>query len=137
MLAPKLITRSSDDGPGFFDQYQGCVFSCRNAPRIDQLRGSINLSLEGLRRRGGAGADIFRAFRGAGADIFRGARADIFRAFFAVKSAFPMGCNMRRRNLYEKPQGGAYIAGIIPVPCCYPSAVERIHRRTLGPVQTL
>jgi hypothetical protein len=59
MLAPKLITRSGDDS--LFDQYQGCVFSCRNAPGVDQLRGSINLSLEGLRRRG-AGADFFRAF---------------------------------------------------------------------------
>ena len=76
MLAPKLSTRSDDDS--FFDQYQGCVFSCRNAPGVDQLRGSINLSLEGLRRRG-AGAEIFPR-----------------RAFFAVKSAFPMGCNLRR-----------------------------------------
>jgi hypothetical protein len=76
MLAPKLKTRSGDDS--FFDQYQGCVFSCRNAQGIDQLRGSINLSLEGLCRRG-AGAEIFPP-----------------RAFFAVKSAFPMGCNLRR-----------------------------------------
>jgi hypothetical protein len=77
MLAPKLKTRSGDDS--FFDQYQGCVFSCRNAPGVDdQLRGSINLSLEGLRQRG-AGAEIFQP-----------------RAFFAVKSAFPMGCMLRR-----------------------------------------
>ena len=76
MLAPKLKTRSCDDG--LFDQYRGCVFSCRNAPGVDQLRGSISLSLEGLRRRG-AGAEIFPP-----------------RAFFAVKSAFPMGCILRR-----------------------------------------
>jgi hypothetical protein len=78
MLAPKLKTRCGDDS--FFDQYQGCVISCRNAPGVDQLRGSINLSLEGLRRRG-AGAETFPPPP---------------RAFFAVKSAFPMGCNLRR-----------------------------------------
>ena len=76
MLTPKLKTRSGNDS--FFDQYRGCVFSCRNAPGVDQLRGSINLSLEGLRQRG-AGAEIFPT-----------------RAFFAVKSAFSMGCILRR-----------------------------------------
>jgi hypothetical protein len=76
MLTPKLKTRSDDSS--FFDQYRGCVFSCRNAPGIDQLRGSINLSLEGLRRQG-IGAEIFPP-----------------RAFFTVKSAFPMGCILRR-----------------------------------------
>ena len=34
------------------------------------------------------------------------------------------------------PQGVPKIMGI-PVPCCEPSAVELLHRRTLGPVQTL
>lgn len=76
MLVPKLKTRSNSNS--FFDQYQGCVFSCRNAPGVDQLRGSVNLSLDGLRRHG-TGAEIFPS-----------------RAFFAVKSAFPMGCILRR-----------------------------------------
>ena len=44
MLAPKLRKLSDDDS--FFDQYRGCVFSSRNAPGVDQLRGGISLSLE-------------------------------------------------------------------------------------------
>ena len=71
MLAPKLRKRSDDDT--FFDQYLGCVFSSRNAPGVDQLRGGISLSLETLRHES-AGADIFPP-----------------PAFFAVKSALPMG----------------------------------------------
>jgi hypothetical protein len=48
---------------------------------VDQLRGSVNLSLEDLRCQG-AGADIFPP-----------------RAFFAVKSALQMGSILRRRKL--------------------------------------
>ena len=76
MLAPKPKKRCDDDS--FFDQYQGCVFSSRNAPGVDQLRGGINLSLDKLRCQG-AGAEIFPP-----------------SAFFAVKSAFPMGHILRR-----------------------------------------
>lgn len=76
MLTPKPKKRACDDS--FFEQYRGCVFSSRNAPGVDQLRGSINLSLEELRCQG-AGAEIFPQ-----------------HAFFAVKSALPMGCILRR-----------------------------------------
>ena len=76
MLAPKLRKRSDDDS--FCDQYRGCVFSSRNAPGVDQLRGGISLSLETLQHES-AGADIFPP-----------------RAFFSVKSALPMGCILRR-----------------------------------------
>jgi hypothetical protein len=55
-----------------------------------------HLSLDGLRRRG--------------------AGADVFRAFSAVKSAFPMGCNLRRRNLSEKGSRKAALTSRVSFP---------------------
>jgi hypothetical protein len=47
------------DDDTIFVQYRGCVFSNRNAPGTDELRQSIDLSLDKLRQHG-AGRDIFR-----------------------------------------------------------------------------
>jgi hypothetical protein len=57
----------------FFAQYRACVFSNRNAPGSAELRESMDLSLEELRGQG-QGRDIFPP-----------------RAFFALRSALPMG----------------------------------------------
>ena len=77
LLAPKTKTEQDDS---FFHEYRGCVFSNRNAPGTDQLRGSINLSLEELREAG----------QGAGRAIFPP------KAFFAVRSALPLASILRR-----------------------------------------
>ena len=69
MLEPKK--RVADDK--FFAQYRGCVFSNRNAPGSAELRMEMDLSLEELREQG-LGRDIFPP-----------------RAFFALRSALPMG----------------------------------------------
>ena len=69
MLEPKK--RVADDK--FFAQYRGCVFSNRNAPGSAELRVEMDLSLEELREQG-QGRDIFPP-----------------RAFFALRSALPMG----------------------------------------------
>ena len=66
------------DNDKFFCQYQGCVFSHRNAPGSAQLQKVINLSLEDLREQG-SGRDIFPA-----------------KAFFAIQSAFPMSRTLPR-----------------------------------------
>ena len=75
-LEPKAKVRGDDDA--FFVQYRACVFTNRNAPGTDELRQSVNLSLDDLRLHG-AGRDIFPP-----------------RAYFAVKSALPMGSVLRR-----------------------------------------
>ena len=79
MLESKMLARGKNDA--FCAQYSGCVFSNRNAPGTDQLRGSINLSLKELRT-----------------EEDRQESLDIFppHAFFAVRSALPMGCILRR-----------------------------------------
>jgi hypothetical protein len=69
MLVPKK--RVADDQ--FFAQYRGCVFSNRNAPGSAELRTEMDLSLEELQEQG-QGRDIFPP-----------------RAFFALRSALPMG----------------------------------------------
>ena len=69
MLEPK--NRVSDDH--FFAQYRGSVFSNRNAPGNAELQAEMDLSLEELREQG-QGRDIFPQ-----------------RAFFALRSALPMG----------------------------------------------
>ena len=77
LLEPKgKAKRAGDDA--FFLEYRGCVFSNRNAPGTDALRRDINLSLEELRQQG-AGRDIFPK-----------------RAFFAVRSALPLGCILQQ-----------------------------------------
>ena len=75
MLEPKTQIKACDDA--FFAEYRGCVFSNRNAPGTDLLRGSVDLLLQGLQ-----GDDAER-------DIFPQ------RAFFAVRSALPMGNILR------------------------------------------
>jgi hypothetical protein len=79
ILGLKVPAEGSTDA--FFAEYRGCVFSNRNAPGTDQLRGSMNLSLKELRAQedGQESQDIFPP-----------------RAFFAVRSALPMGCILRR-----------------------------------------
>ena len=77
MLEPKMRAKACDDT--FFAKYRGCVFSNRNAPGTDLLRGTINLSLDELRTTDAEGNNIFPA-----------------RAFFAVRSAHPMGSILRR-----------------------------------------
>lgn len=79
MLEPK--TRSGGNDDAFFAQYRGCVFSNRNAPGTVQLRGNISLSLNELRAQenGQDSQDIFPP-----------------RAFFAIRSALPLGCILRR-----------------------------------------
>ena len=62
----------------FFATYRGCVFSTRNAPGSDQLKGSLDLSLKALQEDS------------EGGEIFPG------RGFFATKSAFPMGYALRK-----------------------------------------
>jgi hypothetical protein len=74
-VEPATTVKDDDE---FFVQYRGCVFSNRNAPGTDELRQSIDLSLDELRQHG-AGRDIFPT-----------------RAYFAVKSALPMGSILRR-----------------------------------------
>jgi hypothetical protein len=74
MLEPKK--RVADDK--FFAQYRGCVFSSRNAPGSAELRTEMDLSLEELRKQG-QGREIFPP-----------------RAFFALRSALPMGCILLR-----------------------------------------
>jgi hypothetical protein len=69
MLEPRK--RVADDK--FFAQYRACVFSNRNAPGSAELRVDMDLSLEELREQG-QGRDIFPP-----------------RAFFALRSALPMG----------------------------------------------
>jgi hypothetical protein len=69
MLEPRQ--HAADDK--FFAQYRACVFSNRNAPGSAELRESMDLSLEELREQG-QGRDIFPP-----------------RAFFALRSALPMG----------------------------------------------
>ena len=69
MLEPKK--RAADDK--LSAQYRCCVFSNRNAPRSAELRMEMDLSLEELREQG-LGRDIFPP-----------------RAFFALRSALPMG----------------------------------------------
>ena len=69
MLEPRK--RAADDK--FFAQYRGCVFSNRNAPGSAELRMEMDLSLEELREHG-QGPDIVPP-----------------RAFFALRSALPMG----------------------------------------------
>ncbi len=56
-----------------FARYRGCVFSNRSAPGSAELRVEMGLSLEELRERG-RGRDFFPP-----------------RAFFALRSALPMG----------------------------------------------
>ena len=46
MLEPAMRIEPNDS---LFLEYRGCVFSNRNAPGTDELRGNINLSLEELR----------------------------------------------------------------------------------------
>lgn len=75
MLEPKTAKTGND---AFFAEYSGCVFSHRNAPGSDQLRRSVNLSLCELRGQG-EGRDIFPA-----------------KAFFALRSALPLGHLLRR-----------------------------------------
>jgi hypothetical protein len=70
MLEPKK--RVADDK--FFAQYRGCVFSSRNAPGSAELRTEMDLSLEE-----GQGREIFPPL-----------------AFFALRSALPMGCILLR-----------------------------------------
>ena len=77
MLEPKIRAKACDDT--FFAKYRGCVFSNRNAPGTDLLRGTINLSLDELRTTDAEGNNIFPA-----------------RALFAVRSALPMGSILRR-----------------------------------------
>ena len=79
ILGLKMPAEGSNDA--FFAEYRGCVFSNQNAPGTDQLRGSVNLSLKELRAQevGQESQDIFPP-----------------RAFFAVRSALPMGCILRR-----------------------------------------
>ena len=77
MLEPKTRIKDCDDA--FFSRYRGCVFSNRNAPGTNLLRGTINLSLDELRTPGAERDNIFPA-----------------RAFFAVRSALPMGSILRR-----------------------------------------
>ena len=74
MLEPKK--RAADDH--FFGQYRGCVFSTRHAPGSAELRTEMDLSLEELREQG-QGRDIFPS-----------------RAFFALRSALPMGHTLPR-----------------------------------------
>jgi hypothetical protein len=74
MLEPRK--READDT--FFAQYRACVFSNRNAPGSAELRASMDLSLEELREQG-QGRDIFPS-----------------RAFFALRSALPMGHTLPR-----------------------------------------
>jgi hypothetical protein len=74
MLEPKK--RVADDK--FFAQYRGCVFSSRNAPGSAELRTEMDLSLEELRKQG-QGREIFPPL-----------------AFFALRSALPMGCILLR-----------------------------------------
>ena len=77
MLEPNSGHRTCNDA--FFARYRGCVFSNRNAPGTDILRGTINLSLEELQRNSTVQESIYPA-----------------RAFFAVRSALPMGSIFRR-----------------------------------------
>ena len=79
ILGLKMPAEGSNDA--FFAEYRGCVFSNQNAPGTDQLRGSVDLSLKELRAQevGQESQDIFPP-----------------RAFFAVRSALPMGCILRR-----------------------------------------
>jgi hypothetical protein len=69
MLEPKRYVM--DDK--FFTQYRGCVFSSRNAPGTTELRRKMDLSLKELREQG-QGYNIFPPY-----------------AFFAIRSALPMG----------------------------------------------
>ena len=77
MLEPKLKVMD-DDSDALFVQYRGCVFSNRSAPGSSELQRGIDLSLNDLRKHG-SGNEIFPP-----------------RAFFAVKSALPMGSVLRR-----------------------------------------
>ncbi len=61
-----------------FAQYRGCVLSNRHAPGSAELRMETDLSLEALREQG-RGRDIFPPC-----------------AFFALRSALPMGCILPR-----------------------------------------
>ena len=76
ILEPKMRNKANPDA--FFERYRACVFTNRNAPGTDHLRASINLSLDEL-RQDNVGRDIFPPC-----------------AFFAVRSAAPMGCILRR-----------------------------------------
>jgi hypothetical protein len=78
ILSLKMNAEGTNDT--FPAEYSGCVFSNRNAPETDQLRGFINLSLKELRTQDGKESrDIFPP-----------------RAFFAVRSSLSMGCVLRR-----------------------------------------
>jgi hypothetical protein len=74
MLEPKKCV--ADDR--FLARYRGCVLSNRNAPESAELRVEMDLSLEELREQG-RGRDIFSP-----------------RAFFALRSALPMGYTLPR-----------------------------------------
>jgi hypothetical protein len=74
MLEPKK--RVADDR--FLARYSGCVFSNRNAQGGAELLVEMALSLEELRERC-LGRDIFP-----------------LRAFFALRSALPMGYTLHR-----------------------------------------
>ncbi len=74
MLEPKK--RMADDK--FFAQYRGCVFSNRNAQGSAELRVEMDLSLEELRKQG------------------RGRDIPPPHAFFALRSALPMGYTLPR-----------------------------------------
>jgi hypothetical protein len=62
----------------FFATYRGCVFSTRNAPGSDQLKGCLDLSLKAL-QEDSEGKEIFPS-----------------RGFFATKSALPLGYALRK-----------------------------------------
>jgi hypothetical protein len=70
MLQPRKREQDEDK---FFAQYRACVFSNRNAPGSAELRARMDLSLKELQEQG-QGRDIFPP-----------------RAFFALRSALPMG----------------------------------------------
>ena len=74
VLNPKMKSENEI----FFATYRGCVFSTRNAPGSDQLKGTLDLSLKAL-QEDSEGGEIFPA-----------------RGFFATKSAFPMGYALRK-----------------------------------------
>ena len=76
--AKMLQPREHQEKDTFFSQYKGCVFSNRNAPGSAELHKVINLSLIDLQEQG-AGREIFPT-----------------HAFFATKSAFPMGHMLTR-----------------------------------------
>ena len=64
LLAPKS---KIEQGDSFFHEYRACVFSNRNAPGADELRGSISLSLEEVREAGQGAAQhksLTRSARG-------------------------------------------------------------------------